>query len=393
MEMFMEDDICILKHEKADCMQRSGKESPVSANESIASHFALVTAYEDIKKRLKETEKENAVLRRRVRALEERIQRTDREEEKNVVGREQVNKAYQAYREICLERDSLKTKLEQTAKEQMELTKVLNEQLQVKEVELLQLKSELETHQVMKNLNQTKASWEMEKVNSDLKVHSLEQELEILKQECSGLRIELQKQKLTLPYQNPLLYHTKLEILTIRSKFLQRAYWELKKEMSNLHLVTKVQSEVLRKLRATLTAANKDSLSFPAQCVEDLEKDLSQLDFTSTGAIYRPAVSTLNSTDKRNSPTAPPFQLDTVALPNEEILQPWTSQRPNPVGSTALHEHSSYGMSSWDDNSWVFPTPPKPSDTLFWEPRSSSSSASNPANHLYHHNQNFLHRN
>lgn len=34
------------------------------------------------------------------------------DEETSSVGREQVNKAYHAYREVCIERDSLKNKLE-----------------------------------------------------------------------------------------------------------------------------------------------------------------------------------------------------------------------------------------------------------------------------------------
>lgn len=49
---------------------------------------------------------------------------------------------------------------------------------------------------VMKSLNCcTQTSWEIEKLNSDLKVHSLEQDLENLKQECNSLRKELQKYK------------------------------------------------------------------------------------------------------------------------------------------------------------------------------------------------------
>lgn len=67
----MDDDICILKHETAYVA-----ESPVamcSGDESVASHFALVTAYEDIKKRLQETEKENTLLRKRVKQLEDKV--------------------------------------------------------------------------------------------------------------------------------------------------------------------------------------------------------------------------------------------------------------------------------------------------------------------------------
>jgi len=51
----------------------------------------------------------------------------------------------------------------------------------------------------MKNLNCTQSSWEIEKLSSDLKVHSLEQDLEKLKQECNSLRQELQKSKQKVP--------------------------------------------------------------------------------------------------------------------------------------------------------------------------------------------------
>lgn len=69
----LDDDICILKHETA---YSAAGESPVSVcagDESVASHFALVTAYEDIKKRLRDTERENTVLRKRVKQLEDKV--------------------------------------------------------------------------------------------------------------------------------------------------------------------------------------------------------------------------------------------------------------------------------------------------------------------------------
>lgn len=78
MEELVEDDICILNHEKADNTHKRDREIPVSSysgDESVASHFALVTAYEDIKKRLKETEKENSFLKKRVRILEEKVRK------------------------------------------------------------------------------------------------------------------------------------------------------------------------------------------------------------------------------------------------------------------------------------------------------------------------------
>lgn len=69
----VDDDICILKHETAFT---AAVESPVSVcagDESVASHFALVTAYEDIKKRLRDTERDNTLLRKRVKQLEDKV--------------------------------------------------------------------------------------------------------------------------------------------------------------------------------------------------------------------------------------------------------------------------------------------------------------------------------
>ncbi|XP_077667372.1 5-azacytidine-induced protein 2 isoform X3 [Eretmochelys imbricata] len=437
MDELGEDDIYILNHEKADGTHRREKEIPVPAyagDESIASHFALVTAYEDIKKRLKETEKENSFLKKRVRLLEEKLLGSRSEEETSSVGREQVNKAYQAYREACIDRDNLKGKLDKTIKENTESLKILSEQLQSKEVELLQLRTEVETQQVMRNLNSTPSSWEIEKLNSDLKVHSLEQELEKLKKECNGLRKELQKdqgQELNL-LNGDLLQKENIQrtemcsgeasdsrkhvtrkgwmhrleeelarkdcLLRLRDSRIgkssgenvQQAYWELKREMSNLHLVTEVQTEVLRKLK-TPTATKKASTCAPVQCVEDVEKNLTKLYLTSSGAVYKKT--SLSQNDKLLcNAIAPPLARDVKILSEQANLQSWTDERPMAIGSTTCHEQNSYGKSSLEDNSWVFPSPPKPSETMFWEMKNKSSLSNYPIDYLDQCNQNCLHK-
>ncbi|TRZ25780.1 hypothetical protein HGM15179_001366 [Zosterops borbonicus] len=263
MEELVEDDICILNHEKADSAHKRDSDIPVpsySGDESVASHFALVTAYEDIKKRLKETEKENSFLKKKVRILEEKVLGSRLEEECSSVGREQVNKAYQAYREACIDRDHLKSRLEKMAKESAESLKNLNEQLQSKEIELLQLRTEVETQQVIKSLNCTQASWELEKLNSDLKVHSLEQDLEKLKEECNSLRKELQNSKKKDQSQEESPLHGDHLHKDIQS--VQQTYWDLKREMSNLRVVTDKQAEVLRKLQRNPPGAKKGKSVF-----------------------------------------------------------------------------------------------------------------------------------
>ncbi|XP_061852659.1 5-azacytidine-induced protein 2 [Colius striatus] len=387
MEELVEDDICILNHEKADNTHKRDGEIPVSSysgDESVASHFALVTAYEDIKKRLKETEKENSFLKKKVRILEEKLLGSRREEECSSVGREQVNKAYQAYREACIDRDNLKSKLERMMKENAESLKTLNEQLQSKEVELLQLRTEVETQQVMKNLNCTQSSWEIEKLNSDLKVHSLEQDLEKLKQECNSLRNELQKckQKDQVQDENPLngdLYQRQ----DIQS--VQQAYRELKREMSNLRLVSDKQAEALRKLKTHPTATKKAPSSAPVQCVD---LNISKPNLT-TGVVYKK-----HSQNERVpcDAVSPPLPRD-VKTPSERVpLQAWTDERPIPVDGKMFQEHHSYGKSSLEDNSWVFPSPPKPNENVFWEMRNKTVLSNCPADYLDQCNQNCLHK-
>ncbi|XP_009322452.1 PREDICTED: 5-azacytidine-induced protein 2 [Pygoscelis adeliae] len=387
MEELVEDDICILNHEKADNAHKRDGEIPVSSysgDESVASHFALVTAYEDIKKRLKETEKENYFLKKRVRILEEKLLGSRLEEECSSAGREQVNKAYQAYREACIDRDNLKSKLDKMMKESAESLKTLNEQLQSKEVELLQLRTEVETQQVMKNLNCTQSSWEIEKLNSDLKVHSLEQDLENLKQECNSLRKELQKskQKDQAQDENP-LNGDLLRRQDIQS--VQQAYWELKREMSNLHLVTDVQAEVLRKLKTNPTATTKASSTAPVQRVD---LNISKLNLTS-GVVYKK----LSQNDKVLCNAVSPSLLRDLKIPSERVtLQAWTNERPIPVDGKTFQEHHSYGKSSLEDNSWVFPSPPKPNENVFWEMKNKPTLLNCPADYLDQCNQNCLHK-
>ncbi|KAK1806614.1 hypothetical protein P4O66_005120, partial [Electrophorus voltai] len=138
----VDDDICILKHETAYMA-----ESPVAAcagDESVASHFALVTAYEDIKKRLRDTEKENTLLRKRVKQLEDKVFRPEAPPSE---GPQYMNKAFSAYRGIYMEKKDLQAELNKLRKERAESERHLTEQLQAKELELLQLKSEMETSQ------------------------------------------------------------------------------------------------------------------------------------------------------------------------------------------------------------------------------------------------------
>lgn len=404
MDTLVEDDICILNHEKAHRRETVTPLSAYPGDESVASHFALVTAYEDIKKRLKDSEKENSFLKKRIRALEEKLVGARVDEEASPVGREQVNKAYHAYREVCIDRDNLKNKLEKINKDNSESLKVLNEQLQSKEVELLQLRTEVETQQVMRNLNPPSSNWEVEKLGCDLKIHGLEQELELMKKECNDLKTELQKAKQTGPSQEDFLQnrdvvrpsssreeHAPHQGL-LHSDNMQHAYWELKREMSNLHLVTQVQAELLRKLR---TSAAVKTACTPVGCVEDLGRDSTKLHLTNFTATYKryPPLSP-NGKATCYAPSSP-LPEDRKAFSDKAVLQSWTdNERLTPNDGADFQEHNSYGRNSLEDNSWVFPSPPKSSETAFGENKSRILPLPNlpPLHYLDQHNQNCLYK-
>uniref|UniRef100_A0A673KP65 5-azacytidine-induced protein 2-like n=1 Tax=Sinocyclocheilus rhinocerous TaxID=307959 RepID=A0A673KP65_9TELE len=264
----VDDDICILKHETAYV----SPESPVSAcagDESVASHFALVTAYEDIKKRLRDTEKENGLLRRRVKQLED---------------------------------------------------KHLTEQLQAKELELLQLRSEMETSQVMKSLTDTADYWQVDRCSSEMKIHSLQEQLERLQLENDALH-KLCRAGQDVCENCVVDDDQSHEALTdVRTMAIVESYQGILSEVSRLQSVARSQSELVRKMRErpALPVFRRAASTVPVQCLDDVQKS----------SVPRP-------------PSAPPL--------------PGVRLNPPPR------------MSSLDDSSWSFPSPPRPSDALFWD--------------------------
>ncbi|KAI4891519.1 hypothetical protein NFI96_021707 [Prochilodus magdalenae] len=274
----VDDDICILKHETAYMA-----ESPVavcSGDESVASHFALVTAYEDIKKRLRDTERENAVLRRRVKQLEDKLFRPEAPPSE---GPQYMNKAFSAYRGIYMEKKDLQAELNKLKKERAESERMLTEQLQAKELEILQLRSEMETSQVMKSLNETQDYWQVERSSSELQIHTLQEELDRLRLENSRLEklcsaAEVRESGLlahTLSSlsrwrgcgersgartwqcfcqeasQSPAVKHEESQQVAPNSRALAvlSSYEDVCSEMSRLRALLKAQSDLVKKLR------------------------------------------------------------------------------------------------------------------------------------------------
>ncbi|XP_011815401.1 PREDICTED: TANK-binding kinase 1-binding protein 1 [Colobus angolensis palliatus] len=148
MESMFEDDISILTQEALGPSEvwLDGSGDPSLGDDMCsASHFALITAYGDIKERLGGLERENATLRRRLKvyeikyplisdfgeehgfslyeikdgsllevekvSLQQRLNQFQHELQKNKEQEEQLGEMIQAYEKLCVEKSDLETEL------------------------------------------------------------------------------------------------------------------------------------------------------------------------------------------------------------------------------------------------------------------------------------------
>ncbi|XP_077576617.1 5-azacytidine-induced protein 2 [Stigmatopora nigra] len=368
----VDDDICILKHETA---YTAAGESPVSVcagDESVASHFALVTAYEDIKKRLRETERDNTFLRKRVKQLEDKLFRPEASE-----GPQYVNKAFSAYRGIYIEKEDLQMELNKLKKEKSESERLLTEQLQSKELELLQFRTEMETSQVMKSLNSPQDYWQMDCISAEQKILKLQEELERLTLE-NRRQLEMNGEE-TCDLNGTNLEQMWRDNFNCRDRSAQQAYEALCSEFAHVHSGLRYQTGLIQKLRPFIS----ETRQVPIQCLDQIE--------TNHHAALRASVSGLPGAPPLPScsgrPCPPVGGPTSIQLP--DILRedcwyngPWPTQQ---CSEEALvgNENSSVvlpppplNQASIDDSSRSFPSPPKPSDALFWEGHSAASNSS-----------------
>uniref|UniRef100_A0A3P8VST7 5-azacytidine induced 2 n=1 Tax=Cynoglossus semilaevis TaxID=244447 RepID=A0A3P8VST7_CYNSE len=253
----VDDDICILKHETAFTTTSESPVSVCAGDESVASHFALVTAYEDIKKRLRDTERENTLLRKRVKQLEDKLFRPDAPPSE---GPQYVNKAFSAYRGIYIEKEDLQMELNKLKKEKSESEKLLTEQLQAKELELLQLKTEMETSQVMKSLNSPQDYWQVDRVSTELKIHKLQEELEKVTLENNRLLEKSGEEPQGL--NGPDLDLTCDTKYNASEKNMQQTCQALHREFSRLCSGLKHQSGLIRKLKPLINETRQDKTAW-----------------------------------------------------------------------------------------------------------------------------------
>ncbi|XP_071781557.1 5-azacytidine-induced protein 2 isoform X3 [Centroberyx gerrardi] len=386
----VDDDICILKHETA---YGTAGESPVSVcagDESVASHFALVTAYEDIKKRLRDTERENTLLRKRVKQLEDKLFRPEAPPSE---GPQYVNKAFSAYRGIYIEKEDLQLELNKLKKEKSESEKLLTEQLQAKELELLQLKTEMDTSQdndsplvdvcaVMKSLNSPQDYWQVDTVNTELKIHKLQEELEKVTLENSRLLERCVEEPHGL--NGPDSDQTRDAQYNTRERSMQQTYEGLCCEITRLHLELKHQTGLVRKLRPLLNNNRQAASTVPIQCLDDVEKNNNH-PVLRVSVPRPPSAPPVPSSSGRpcppvGAPSGPPL-LDGL---REDCWYNglWSAQHcsAEALGGSdpcsVLLPPPPLNQASLDDSSRSFPSPPKPSDAMFWEGHSAASNSS-----------------
>ncbi|XP_068179850.1 5-azacytidine-induced protein 2 isoform X2 [Antennarius striatus] len=376
----VDDDICILKHETA---YTAAGESPLSVcagDESVASHFALVTAYEDIKKRLRDTERENTLLRKRVKQLEDKLFRPEAPPSE---GPHYVNKAFSAYRGIYIEKEDLQMELNKLKKEKSESERLLTEQLQARELELLQLRTEMETSQgtVMKSLNSPQEYWQVDRVSTELKIQKLQEELERVTLENSRL-IERSVEE---PHglNGPDLDESCDAKFKARERSMQQTYAALCSEVTRLNTELKHQTGLMRKLRPLIAAS-----TVPIQCLDDVEKN-NNLTVPRVSVPRPPSAPPLPSCSGR---PCPPVSGQSGTLLSDGLRDdcwynvPWPSQSCSGealIGSqtcSVILPPPPLNQASLDDSSRSFPSPPKPSDAMFWEGHSTASNSSSIGN-------------
>ncbi|XP_024917437.1 5-azacytidine-induced protein 2 [Cynoglossus semilaevis] len=366
----VDDDICILKHETAFTTTSESPVSVCAGDESVASHFALVTAYEDIKKRLRDTERENTLLRKRVKQLEDKLFRPDAPPSE---GPQYVNKAFSAYRGIYIEKEDLQMELNKLKKEKSESEKLLTEQLQAKELELLQLKTEMETSQVMKSLNSPQDYWQVDRVSTELKIHKLQEELEKVTLENNRLLEKSGEEPQGL--NGPDLDLTCDTKYNASEKNMQQTCQALHREFSRLCSGLKHQSGLIRKLKPLINETRQATV--PIQCLDDVEKN--------NQPVFQPTMP--------RPPSAPPLPscsgrpCPPVGGPSGTLLPdslkedcwyngPWPSESCSDEAHSVVLPPPPLNQASLDDSSRSFPSPPKPSDAIFWEGHSNASTSS-----------------
>ncbi|XP_044300590.1 TANK-binding kinase 1-binding protein 1 isoform X2 [Varanus komodoensis] len=270
MDSMFEDDISILTQDALvqDDEWLDSPNTDLSSEMCSASHFALITAYDDIKNRLTGLERENSSLKRKLKMYEIKLQKSKEREE-------QLAEMIQAYEKLCVEKTDLESELGQMRSlVETHLSRIrsleqqlrqrdgnsfqnLNSQLQNQEVQYLSLHG---SHVLDRSMNWQSPRGQVE----SLEVQRLEVELEEtrqevqnsqhreeqLKAECERLQAEV-KQLQESRAQDLATGQSERDMAWVKKVGddqvnLALAYTELTEELCHLRKLSSLQSQILR---------------------------------------------------------------------------------------------------------------------------------------------------
>ncbi|XP_060704810.1 TANK-binding kinase 1-binding protein 1 isoform X2 [Hemiscyllium ocellatum] len=273
-----EDDISILTQngQQDDTEWADAPNTDLTGEEYSASHYALITAYNDIKQRLIGMERDNSTLKRKLRQYDLKLRDCKERED-------HLDEVIKAYEKIRSEKDDLHQQLEemtvlaedhistiQSLEQALRLrdssVQILNDQLQAKNEQIIQLSPtrrspyglESPRHQqncrvVDPQLDELEVQRLQEKVDElQRKLHSCQWRERQYKEECDRLQSQLSQQSLQEscaqepshdPHDMEWIKNTEEE-----QENLVLAYTELAQELCQLRSLTEAQTEILRRL-------------------------------------------------------------------------------------------------------------------------------------------------
>ncbi|XP_058156758.1 TRAF family member-associated NF-kappa-B activator isoform X2 [Dasypus novemcinctus] len=184
---------------------------------------------------------------------------------------EQLNKAYEAFRQACMDRDSAVKELQQKQTENYEQRiREQQEQLSLQQTIIDKLKSQL----LLVNSSQDKCYGyvplleDSESRKNDLTLDQLhdnvksgipkEKQFKIRRQEVSSSRKETSPRSLGIP-----LVHER--------SCIEKTFWDLKEEFHRICMLAKAQKDHLSKLNVPDTAT-ETQCSVPVQCTDKTDK-------------------------------------------------------------------------------------------------------------------------
>ncbi|XP_014389610.1 PREDICTED: TRAF family member-associated NF-kappa-B activator isoform X6 [Myotis brandtii] len=254
---------------------------------------------------------------------------------------EQLNKAYEAYRQACMDRDSAVKELQQKTENYEQRIREQQEQLSLQQTIIDKLKSQLllvnssrdnsygcipllEDSEARKN-NLT-LDQPLDKVKSGI---PREKESKERREEVSSPRKETSPRRFDSP-----LFHER--------SYIEKTFWDLKEEFHRICLLAKAQKDHLSKLNVSATAA-ETQCSVPIQCTDKADKQEALFEPQANDDINRSA-SCITSVTPRglgqdeedtSFESLSKFNVKFPPMDSDSTFLHSTSERPNVLGPAA----------------------------------------------------------